>query len=120
MSQATLISKEFIPREEERNFILKNLKRDGKYFNWRPNVKLLIRSIVELSSIIKLNRPIKNKVLIIKGGNSNYITKDDIKDLPETFLLYKINEIPNSGHWVHAENPKDFITSVLDFLGSRV
>ncbi|MBJ24083.1 MAG: hypothetical protein CMB64_05370 [Euryarchaeota archaeon] len=115
-SQATLISKEFIPREEERNFILKNLKRDGKYFNWRPNVKLLIRSIVELSSIIKLNRPIKNKVLIIKGGNSNYITKDDIKDLPETFLLYKINEIPNSGHWVHAENPNELINSIKSFI----
>ena len=33
---------------------------------------------------------------------------------------YSIKKIQNSGHWVHAENPKDFITSVLDFLGPRV
>ncbi|PDH42406.1 MAG: alpha/beta hydrolase [Rhodothermaeota bacterium MED-G19] len=115
-AQATILSKEFIPREGERNFILKNLKRNGEYFDWRPNVKLLINSIVKISSRIKLNRPIKNKVLFIKGGNSNYITKDDIKELSESFLLYKINEIPNSGHWVHAEKPNEFINSIKSFF----
>ena len=35
----------------------------------------------------------------------------------EGFIInYKINEIPNSGHWVHAENSKDFINSVESFL----
>ncbi|MDG2342288.1 MAG: alpha/beta fold hydrolase [Cytophagales bacterium] len=115
-AQATILSKEFIPREGERNFILKNLKRNGGYFDWRPNVKLLINSIVKISSRIKLNRPIKNKVLFIKGGNSNYITKDDIKELSESFLLYKINEIPNSGHWVHTEKPNEFINSIKSFF----
>ena len=115
-AQATLLSKEFIPREGERNFILKNLKRNGECFDWRPNVKLLINSIVKISSRIELNRPIKNKVLFIKGGNSNYITKDDIKELSESFLLYKINEIPNSGHWVHAEKPNELINSIKSFF----
>ena len=45
---------------------------------------------------------------------------EDENNLPDEFENYSIKKIQNSGHWVHAENPKDFITSVLDFLGPRV
>ncbi|MBV20246.1 MAG: alpha/beta hydrolase [Cytophagia bacterium] len=115
-SQADLISKNFIPIEGERNFILKNLKRKENYFDWAPNVKLLLNSISTISSEILLKSPIKKEVLIIKGAKSDYINKEDRNRLKESFMNYKINEISNSGHWVHAENPKDFINSVINFL----
>ena len=31
-----------------------------------------------------------------------------------------IKIISNSGHWIHAENPSDFLRSVDNFLSSRV
>jgi esterase len=115
-SHADLISRKFIPIEGERNFVLKNLKRKGDYFDWAPNVNLLLNSISSISSKILLTSPIKNDVLFIKGEKSDYINKEDEGSLKENFLKYKINEIPNSGHWVHTENSKDFINSVDNFL----
>jgi len=115
-SHADEISKKFIPNEAERNFILKNLKRKGDYFGWAPNINLLLNSISSISSEILLKSPIKNEVLFLKGAKSDYINNEDIDKLKDSFLNYKINEIPNSGHWVHAENSKGFINSVESFL----
>ena len=64
--------------------------------------------------------------VIDKFGKVMTIPSKEIKfeyrknNLPDEFENYSIKKIQNSGHWVHAENPKDFITSVLDFLGPRM
>ncbi len=114
--QANSVAKEFISSEAERNFILKNLKRKGDYFDWAPNVNLILSSLSKISSNIPLENPINNEVLLVKGAKSDYINNNDIKVLSESFSKYKINEIPNSGHWVHAENPTAFINSINNFL----
>ena len=109
-----------IKNEGERNFILKNLKRTADGFNWTPNIMLLHRKLSDISSKINLRRKVKNNTLFLLGENSNYFNVEDENNLPDEFENYSIKKIQNSGHWVHAENPKDFITSVLDFLGPRV
>ena len=109
-----------IKNEGERNFILKNLKRTADGFKWAPNIMLLHRKLSDISSKINLRRKVKNNTLFLLGENSNYFNVEDENNLPDEFENYSIKKIQNSGHWVHAENPKDFITSVLDFLGPRV
>ncbi len=109
-----------IKNEGERNFILKNLKRTTDGFKWTPNIMLLHRKLSDISSKINLRRKVKNNTLFLLGENSNYFNVEDENNLPDEFENYSIKKIQNSGHWVHAENPKDFITSVLDFLGPRV
>ncbi len=114
--EADNLIKEVIKNEGERNFILKNLKRDVNRFSWYPNVELLQKSIFQISSKIKLTSKIDINTLFIKGQNSNYITAGDINDLPNLFSDFKIVEIPNSGHWVHAENPSNFISTLEEFI----
>ena len=109
-----------IKNEGERNFILKNLKRTADGFKWNPNIMLLHRKLSDISSKINLRRKVKNNTLFLLGENSNYFNVEDENNLSDEFENYSIKKIQNSGHWVHAENPKDFITSVLDFLGPRV
>ena len=109
-----------IKNEGERNFILKNLKRTADGFKWTPNIMLLHRKLSDISSKINLRRKVKNNTLFLLGENSNYFNVEDENNLSDEFENYSIKKIQNSGHWVHAENPKDFITSVLDFLGPRV
>ena len=109
-----------IKNEGERNFILKNLKRTTDGFKWTPNIMLLHRKLSDISSKINLRRKVKNNTLFLLGENSNYFNVEDENNLSDEFENYSIKKIQNSGHWVHAENPKDFITSVLDFLGPRV
>ena len=109
-----------IKNEGERNFILKNLKRTVDGFKWTPNIMLLHRKLSDISSKINLRRKVKNNTLFLLGENSNYFNVEDENNLPDEFENYSIKKIQSSGHWVHAENPKDFITSVLDFLSPRM
>ncbi len=78
------------------------------------------RKLSDISSKINLRRKVKNNTLFLLGENSNYFNVEDENNLSDEFENYSIKKIQNSGHWVHAENPKDFITSVLDFLGPRM
>lgn len=110
----------FISDIGERNFILKNLKRIESGFEWSPNIILLQKSLNEISSKIKLRSKIFNETLFLFGENSQYYNRDDIKNLSTDFENFNIKIISNSGHWIHAENPSDFLSSVDNFLSSRV
>ena len=46
---------------------------------------------------------------------SNYINDSNINSLINQFPRYKIVEIQNAGHWVHAENLNDFIKKLYFF-----
>ena len=111
--EADELIKSCIPNLEERNFLLKNLKREGNSFKWYPNVKLLKASLNKVASKININNKISTDTLFIKGEKSNYINKtDSMLD----FLHFNIVEINNSGHWVHADNPKEFLKAVIGFI----
>ena len=45
-----------------------------------------------------------------------YIMSEDEIFIKERFPNAEIKKIANAGHWLHAENPKDFTAEVLDFL----
>lgn len=115
-SEADSLISSIIKNEGERNFVLKNLKRTPDGFEWAPNINLLYKKLSDISAKINLRRMIKKKTLFLLGENSNYFDKEDINNLKDEFENYIINDIKNAGHWIHAENPKDFIISVDNFL----
>lgn len=117
---ADSIVSEIIKNAGERHFVLKNLKRTSQGFEWSPNINLLYSNLSAISSKIILNNKVKNSTLLILGENSNYFTDQDKNDLSNEFEKYLIKSVKNSGHWVHAENPKDFILVLEAFLGSRM
>ena len=117
---ADSIVSEIIKNPGERHFVLKNLKRTSQGFEWSANINLLYSNLSAISSKIILNNKVKNNTLLILGENSNYFTDQDKNDLSNEFEKYLIKSVKNSGHWVHAENPKDFILVLEAFLGSRM
>ena len=117
---ADSIVSEIIKNAGERNFVLKNLKRTNQGFEWSPNINLLYSNLSAISSKIILNNKVKNSTLLILGENSNYFTDQDKNNLSNEFEKYLIKSVKNSGHWVHAENPKGFILVLEAFLGSRM
>ena len=54
--------------------------------------------------------------LFIKGGNSNYIKEEDYESIKRQFPEAQIEVIENAGHWLHAENPKEFYQKTISFL----
>lgn len=109
-----------IPNPEIRKFLLKNLRRnpDGSFF-WQLNTGAITSS---LNQIIDTIPPVKTgtrshiPVLFIKGGISPYIATDDMQAIPDVFPNAVFKTIENTGHWVHAEEPSQFILLVREFL----
>lgn len=107
----------YIEDEGARQFLLKNLyrKEDGS-FNLRFNLDVIDEKIESIGEALKLNNPIHIPALFIKGGSSDYITLDDEVEIRKVFVNSKIVTIDNAGHWVHAEQPQNFLNVLIDFL----
>ncbi len=99
-----------------RQFLLKNLERreDGSYA-WKMNLTTLHRDYEEIVKPITSEMPYLGPTLVIKGGNSRYISSLDESDFEQLFPAYQLETIPNAGHWVHAEQPKLFFETVSEF-----
>jgi pimeloyl-ACP methyl ester carboxylesterase len=98
-----------------RQFLLKNLywKEKGQ-LAWRMNLEVLHR---EMPKILEALPETENMTqsLFIRGELSNYILSEDIPKIETFFPDSTFVSIPNAGHWVHAEQPEQFIQSVLEF-----
>ena len=97
-------------------FLLKNLDRlgDGS-FGWKMNLPVLIdqyKEMIDFPSKGLFDGP----TLFLKGEKSDYILPSDEAIIQHYFPKAKIVSIKNAGHWVHAENPTDFISETSNFL----
>jgi len=106
----------YIPEIGVRQFLLKNLYwvEPGE-LGWRINLPVLTDKINDIVDSIEVER-INVPTLFIRGGRSNYILKSDSENIKNTFPASRIHSIEQSGHWVHAEAPEEFYTTVIDFL----
>ena len=55
--------------------------------------------------------------LFIGGGESEYIPVNHHSEILELFPSAKFDYIDGAGHWVHSQKPKEFLDTVIDFLG---
>jgi len=103
-----------------RQFLLKNIKRtkDGQ-FKWRLNVPVLKEYLPRIISEVNAEwfedrKPIlRYPVTFIRGLKSKYINDEDIPGIQDIYPEASIIDIPDAGHWLHAEQPKLFLEAVL-------
>ena len=72
--------------------------------------------ITEIGVALPAELCFEKPTLFIRGGNSNYILDGDILAIKEQFPKASIETIPNTGHWLHAENPALFYQLSLSYL----
>ncbi|TYQ00286.1 pimeloyl-ACP methyl ester carboxylesterase [Tenacibaculum adriaticum] len=108
---------EGIPEIGIRQFLLKNTywKEKGK-MDFRFNLKSLTENNNEVGVALPSFTIFEGETLFLRGANSGYISVDDEPLINAHFPNSKIKTITNAGHWLHAENPKDFYKEVLHFL----
>ncbi|KGL61685.1 alpha/beta hydrolase family protein [Polaribacter sp. Hel1_85] len=117
----TLVDKklaELIPDFGIRQFLLKNVywKEKGQ-LAYRFNLESLTDNNPEVGEALPPFTVFENKTLFLKGSKSDYITQNEEPIIEAHFPNSKIVEIKNAGHWLHAENPKQFYSEVCEFLG---
>jgi esterase len=113
--EATLT--EYIKDAGTRQFMMKNLywKEPGQ-LDFRFNLAIFNKEIDAIGEALPDGAHFDGPTLFLRGDRSKYIQDEDFGLLKEIFPNAEIKDIANSGHWVHAENPKDFLAETLAFL----
>lgn len=103
------------------SFLLKNLQRtNSKTFSWKININVLRESLPMVMMGLENEEMQLNfyngPVLFIKGGNSRYIQENDEIIIKSYFKKASIITIEGASHWIHADKPDQFISTIRDFL----
>lgn len=118
-SDADDIMKKFVPDAGTRQFLLKNLYwKVDKTLGLRVNLHALIENVEEIGEALSGITTYQKEALFLKGDKSEYIQIGDEALIDQYFPKATIQEVSKSGHWLHAENPKEFFQKTLRFLNS--
>ena len=106
-----------IPNLVLRRFLLKNLGRTaaGEFF-WKINLRGIAASYLKLGEPVSGLAPFAKPALFIRGGKSNYMKPEDEPMIQKLFPQSQIQTLAAASHWVHADQPEEFLRLVLGFL----
>lgn len=104
-----------------RGFLLQNLVRDGEGgFTWEPNLQMLFDHLPTIVGFPVVTQTFdKHPVLWIKGAESDYINDEAGVAMRKLFPVTRRIQIRNAGHWVHSEQPKNFIETINYYIAGR-
>jgi len=95
-----------------RRFIMKNLKRESdNSFSWKLNAPALLDNLDRIMEGIEPGDEYSDElsgfpVFFLKGEYSDYIPEGDFQKIRRIFPAVDFIIIPESGHWIHADNPE--------------
>ena len=102
-----------------RQFLLKNLTRTPDGFAWKINLPVLANNISNVGLGLNHNYKFDMPSLFVRGGKSDYVLATDINQIHSTFKNSMIKTIENAGHWLHAEQPKEFFDITTHFFNKN-
>ncbi len=108
---------EAVPTPGTRAFLLQNLILDDQGARWRPNLPVIEAALPAISGWPEDEAgSYDGPTLFIYGGKSDYVQQDHRATIEGYFPQAKYVEIPEAGHWVHAERLDDFLAALTPFL----
>jgi pimeloyl-ACP methyl ester carboxylesterase len=114
--------KPYFPDYALRQFLLTNLVHDkstGK-FRWKIHLDGLRANLPQLRSFpVDPSKIYHGPTLFLAGEHSDYIRPGDEGVMRWLFPKSTLVTVPNSGHWLHADQPKLFVEIVGKFLMSH-
>ena len=115
--EADKLLSDYVPDFGTRQFLLKNLYwiEKGK-LALRINLKVLKEEVGEIGEALPPYAKFEKRTLFLRGDRSEYIGIEDERIISSHFTKVEIATISNAGHWLHAENPKDFFEAVVQFI----
>lgn len=99
-----------------RQFLLKNIYRvTPNQLGLRMNIDVLKNVSEQIGDTMAKTQRYHGETLFLKGATSGYIEEQDEFAIKHHFPRAKIVTIERAGHWLHAENPKDFAQAIEDW-----
>lgn len=100
-----------------RQFLMKNLYWvEPGQLGFRINLPVFNEQVDNIGEALPEGSVYDKPTLFLRGDKSKYIREQDLALIGQHFPGYEIKTITNSGHWVHAENPQEFLEYTLEFL----
>lgn len=106
-----------IPQFGVRQFLMKGLTRDEhNAFIWKFNLDSLWKNYTKILGTFQTEDNFDGETLFIYGDQSDYIQEAYFAIIDKYFVNNEKVVIQGAGHWLHAENPKEFLGKTLSFL----
>ncbi|MDC0135337.1 alpha/beta fold hydrolase [Sulfitobacter sp.] len=83
---------------------------------WRLNLDVLEAEMDHIIGFPEITGSFPNPSLFLSGGNSEYVLPEHRPLIKSLFHAAKFAKIPNAGHWLHAERPREFEAAVRTYL----
>ena len=115
--EADQVLENYVSDNGTRQFLLKNLYWVHKgQLGLRINLESLKENVSEVGEALPTHSIFKKDTLFLRGDRSEYIVLADEAIINRHFPNSEIISISNAGHWLHAENPKEFYEAVINFV----
>lgn len=104
-----------------RQFIMKNLQRVNRdRLGWRINVQAINENLYNVFEGVEgSGRIYEGPTLFVRGGASDYISKEDEDLIYPMFPNTSIRTIEHATHWVHADAPDELCSLFSEFLAKE-
>eukprot|EP01132_Coremiostelium_polycephalum_P005592 gene5592-6960_t len=125
--QAEEMFMEVCPNQIVRQFLLTNLISNPDFptidkdiqYKWRINVETMLKDIDNIRYFDYDSTDVyTGDTLFLGGGDSPYIKEEDHPLIKKLFPNSHITIIPNTGHWLHYEDPVIFTKLVSQFINT--
>lgn len=113
------------PRPADTSGLRKNLRRrgDGR-FHWHWDPKLMAGNVASLADayqrLAKAARQIQVPALLVRGGNSEVVTDESVRDFLELLPTAEYKLIRDAHHMVAGDRNTAFGAAVIDFMRRRM
>lgn len=109
----------FVPELAVRQFLLKNLQRKPEGgFSWKLNLPVIDRNLPNIGLGLQYSGTFEKPTLFVRGTKSPYIRDKDEQYIRTYFPGAVIKEM-DTGHWVQAEKPAEFVELVQTWLNEQ-
>ena len=110
----------YIADDRVRQFLLKSVYWESeKRLGFRFNLDILHDfSENSISNEFKIPISFNGPSLFLHGELSNYVNEKDYELIKYHYNNASIIKVPNSGHWLHVDNPDFFLEKTINFLNS--
>jgi esterase len=105
-----------IEESDVRQFLLKNLQRSAEGgFSWKVNLPVIREKLSNVGVDLLTRDTFDKPTLFIRGARSQYIKDADWNGIQSRFPSATLETI-ETGHWVQAEKPQEFVTLLTHWL----
>ena len=104
------------------DFLMQNLQRHDERFDWRLNLMATAVCMRDLCGFPEklLRQHYPGAALFVSGEHSDYIRPESRAGIVRLFPQARLQQVPEAGHWVHADEPEALLHALRSWLGETV